>query len=101
MLDIWTRELRNMVPVRDVNFGIIIQESHVGFLFIFFNNQNSDANSICDVGTHHLKLGMEQLQRTFRKYRHRRKHIWRLWSSKARVAKKGKSICHRRTAECS
>lgn len=99
MLDIWTLELRNMVPVRDVNLGIIIQESQGCFFFPY--NQNSYANSICYVGTHHLKLGMEQLQRTLRKYRHRRKHIWRIWSSKAKVAKKGKSKCHRRTTECS
>lgn len=79
MLDIWTLELRNMVPVRDVNLGIIIRSLRVVF---FPYNQNSYANSICYVGTHHLKLGMEQLQRTLRKYRHRRKHIWRIWSSK-------------------
>ena len=36
MLDIWTLELRNMAPVRDVNLGIIIQESQILFFFFFF-----------------------------------------------------------------
>ena len=75
MLDIWTLELRNMVPVRDVNLGIIIQESQVLFLVFFLYNQNAYDNSICCVGTHHLKLGKEQLQRTLRNYRLKKAYL--------------------------
>lgn len=33
VLDIWALELRNMVPVRDVNLGIIIQGSQIFFIW--------------------------------------------------------------------
>lgn len=38
-----------------------------------------------DVGTQHLKLGMELLKRMLRKYRHRSwRQICKIWSSKSR-----------------
>lgn len=47
MLDIWALELKNMVPVREVNLGIITQGLSFVLFCFYFNNQNSFAILVC------------------------------------------------------